>query len=141
MDIYIIRVHVCSWHYTCNYVGPGVYLGYPTREKYRCWVADLTQVELDAAERSSTGYVDLGKKLLQLLFSRELSEPDKYCCTKSEGKQLLDQLKLQGIRCKHYLSKCLMLVVCVITHTCARVCVCVCVRVCMFVGSCLPKFL
>lgn len=77
-------------------IGTGVYLGYPHREKYRCWVADLTQVELDAA------YIDLGKKLLQLLFSQELSEPDKYCCTKSDGKQLLDQLKLQGIRCKHY---------------------------------------
>ena len=67
-------------------------------------MADLTQTELDAAERSSTDYVDLGKKLLQLLFSQELSEPDKYCCTKSDGKQLLDQLKLRGIRCKHFMS-------------------------------------
>lgn len=85
-------------------IGPGVYLGYPNREKYRYWVADLTQNELDTAERSSTDYIDLGKKLLHLLFSQELSEPDKYCCTKSDGKQLLDQLKLQGMRCKHYMS-------------------------------------
>ena len=47
----------------CNIIGPGVYLGYPTTEKYRCWVADLSQTELDAADRSSA---DLGKKLLQL---------------------------------------------------------------------------
>ena len=85
-------------------IGPGVYLGYPNRENYRYWVADLTQNELDTAERSSTDYIDLGKKLLQLLFSQELSEPDKYCCTKSDGKQLLNQLKLQGMRCKHYMS-------------------------------------
>ena len=85
-------------------IGPGVYLGYPNREKYRYWVADLTQNELDTAERSSTDYIDLGKKLLQLLFSQELSEPDKYCCTRSDGKQLLNQLKLQGMRCKHYMS-------------------------------------
>ena len=36
-------------------------------------------------------YIDLSKKLLQLLFNKELSEPDNYCCTKSDGKQLLDQ--------------------------------------------------
>ena len=89
-------------YYTC-YVGPGIYLGYPNKEKYRVWITDLSQSDLSAAERSSTEYTDLGKKLLQLVFRRELNEPDRFCCTKSEGKELLDQLKLQGIRCKHYM--------------------------------------
>ena len=95
----LIYNHVAYHLFSVLMLGPGVFLGYPNRDKYRVWVADLTQNELEAAERSCVDYIDLGKKLLQLLFNKELSEPDNYCRTKSDGKQLLDQMKLKGMRC------------------------------------------
>ncbi len=47
-------------------------------------------------------YESMAKKLFQLIFAKELDEkPNMICCTHSEGKELLDQEQLKGIRCKY----------------------------------------
>ncbi len=46
-------------------------------------------------------YESMAKKLFQLIFAKELDEkPKMICCTHSDGKQLLNQEHLKGIRCK-----------------------------------------
>ncbi len=46
-------------------------------------------------------YESMAKKLFQLTFAKELDEkPKMICCTHSDGKQLLNQEHLKGIRCK-----------------------------------------
>jgi hypothetical protein len=64
------------------------------------WIDSLSQQRLEEAEKSATDYISLGKLLLQIIFSKELEEAGKWCCTKSKGRQILDQEKLRGIRCK-----------------------------------------
>ncbi len=70
------------------------------KEKFRVFVPGITYKQLEVAEMAMD-YHSMSKKLLQLIFAKELEEkPDKICCTYSEGKELLDQEVLKGIRCK-----------------------------------------
>ena len=53
------------------------------------WI-DLSQQHLEEAEKSATDYISLGKLGLQIIFSKELEEAGKWCCTKNKGRQVLD---------------------------------------------------
>ena len=44
----------------------GVFLGYPSKEKYFVWVANLSQEKLSRAEGSAVNYTNLGKRLFQV---------------------------------------------------------------------------
>lgn len=55
---------------------------------------------LRSIEKRADSYSNMGVELLDLVYQSELKEPNNYCCTKSKGKELLDQTKLNGIRCK-----------------------------------------
>ena len=59
------------------------------------WVTPRKNTEctqLDLIETTSVDYEGMAKKLFQLIFAEALDEkPDKVCCTKSDGKELLDQ--------------------------------------------------
>ncbi len=61
----------------------------------------LTYKQLEIAE-TAADYDSMAKKLFQLIFASKLEVPDRICCTHSEGKQLLDQELLRGIRCECY---------------------------------------
>ena len=87
---------ICSIHSNCA----GVYLGHSNKDKYRVFVPYITSMDLDRAERGTSDPIALAKRLLQLLFSKELEEPDKFCCTPSESRELLNPKIMEGIRCK-----------------------------------------
>ena len=93
-----------------------VYLGH-SRLKYRVFVPHVTAKQLQAAEVGD--YWQRAKKIFQLIFARELSErPDQVCCTHSEGKELLDQDLLKGIRCKcMYYIRILPFSICTFVHS------------------------
>ena len=98
--VYVVQhVHLCVWqqHFI---VSVGCYLGYPQKEKYKVWIDNLSQQRLEEAEKSATDYISLGKLLMQIIFSKELEEAERWCCTKSKGRKILDQDKLRGIRGK-----------------------------------------
>lgn len=78
----------------------GSYLGYENKSKYRAWVPHSSQ-EIKRLEDAATDYKALAISLFKLVFQSELSEcPDDICCTHSDGRSLIDQEKLRGIRCK-----------------------------------------
>ena len=78
-----------------------MYLGFPQKEKYRVFVPHITHEEVAAAERDAGSYEKLAKKLLRIIFRDVLDrDPQSVCCTQSEGRTLLDQEYLKGIRCK-----------------------------------------
>lgn len=99
--IFIIPL-VYFWQhcYSILYMCIGCYLGYPQKEKHRVWCA-ISQERLEQLEKSAADYVSLAKLLLQAIFSKELEAAERWCCTKSKGRQLLDQDQLRGIRCKY----------------------------------------
>ena len=68
-----------------------MYLGH-LKEKYGVFVPHLTSKQLEDVD-------PMAKKLFQTVFAEQLQYPDKICCTHSEGKKLLDQELLKGIRC------------------------------------------
>ena len=79
----------------------GTYLGYANKEKYRVYAPNITASDVTRAEEGATDYATLGKKLLQVVFRNDLEErPHDICCTQSEGRELLDQQLLKGIRCE-----------------------------------------
>ena len=53
-----------------------------------------------AAESSAGDYNQLANALLDIVFEEELQTPDKYCCTISKGKEMLNEDKMRGIRSK-----------------------------------------
>ena len=83
----------------------GTYLGYTKKPKYRVWVPNLTETQLCNIESAASDPETLAMKLFQYIFKSELetlSKADDVCCTKSDGKRLLNQDYLRGIRCKYY---------------------------------------
>ena len=76
-----------------------MYLGHSNKDKYRVFVPNITTMDLDRAERGTSDHITLVKRLLQLLFSKELEEPDKFCCTPSESRELLNPNIMEGIFC------------------------------------------
>ena len=69
--------------------------------KYRVFVPHITQEEVAAAEKDAGSYEKLVKNLLKIIFSDVFDrDPQSVCCTQSEGRTLLDQEYLKGIRCK-----------------------------------------
>lgn len=81
----------------------GTYLGYTKKSKYRVWVPNLTEVQLRIIESEASDPETLAMKLFQYIFKSELeTKADDVCCTKSDGKRLLNQDYLRGIRCKYY---------------------------------------
>lgn len=61
------------------------------------------------ADKQGGDYEVLATRLLELFFKTELLNPDDYCCTASKGKEMLDQERLRGIRCKLFHVKTLFL--------------------------------
>ena len=53
-----------------------------------------------AAKSSAGDYTQLANALLDNVFEEELQTTDKYCCTSSKGKELLNEEKMRGIRSK-----------------------------------------
>ena len=76
----------------------GTYLGYANKEKYRVYAQSITASDVTRAEEGATDYATLGKKLLPVVDLEE--RPHDICCTQSEGRELLDQQLLKGIRCE-----------------------------------------
>ena len=72
-----------------------------SRPKCRVFVPNLTAKQLEAVESTSADYCTLSKRLFQLVFAQKLDDiPEQICCTRSDGKDLLSQGLLKGIRCK-----------------------------------------
>ena len=46
--------------------GQGVYVGYPSKEKYRVWIPDVSATDISKAESRAADYEGLGKILLQV---------------------------------------------------------------------------
>lgn len=82
----------------------GVFLGYPEKDKHRVWV-QCKKEDILAAESSAGDYNQLANALLDIVFKEELLTPDKYCCTSSKGKELLDEEKMRGIRSRFITTK------------------------------------
>ena len=78
-----------------------MYLGFPNKEKYRVYIPSITHEELASAEGDTGTYDKLAKRLLRIVFREELMNPHSVCCTPSEGRTLLNQEYLKGIRCKY----------------------------------------
>ena len=99
-----IFIH-CTVSYSTNlplwfYHLLGTYLGYTKKSKYRVWVPNLTEVQLRIIESEASDPETLAMKLFQYIFKSELeTKADDVCCTKSDGKRLLNQDYLRGIRC------------------------------------------
>ena len=74
-------------------------MGFPKSSKYRVLVPTLTEERLRILESKAGNQHELAMLLLQELFAEELCSPNRYCCTKSEGRELLKQEYLTGIRC------------------------------------------
>ena len=43
-----------------------MYIGYPTKEKYRVWIPDVSTMDISKAESRAADYEGLGKILLQV---------------------------------------------------------------------------
>ena len=71
-------------------------------DNLKVWVPQLTKEKLREIELTNCeDEVSLAKGLFLNVFQEELAtNPDLFCCTVAEGKQLLDQELLRGIRCK-----------------------------------------
>lgn len=104
MDYYeIIIFFVCVTY-------SGVYIGFSKSPKYRVWVhsEELSPKILKYIETSSSSALDLAKKLFNVIFKEDLeNNPDDICYTPNrlEGRRLVDQELLKGIRCKFQLQK------------------------------------
>ena len=71
-------------------------------DNLKVWVPQLTKEKLREIELTNCeDEVSLAKGLFLNVFQEELAtNSDLFCCTVAEGKQLLDQELLRGIRCK-----------------------------------------
>lgn len=83
----------------------GVYLGYSKSPKFRVWVDCLDSTSLGSIEDGSHNHDDLAKKLFISIFKERLeNDPEnKIICiteSKSDGRELLSQKILSGIRCE-----------------------------------------
>ena len=83
----------------------GVYIGMKnTRpsDNLKVWVPGLTKEKLKEIESANCeDAIALAKGLFLQVFQDELAnKPELVCCTTSDGKELLDQDLLIGIRCK-----------------------------------------
>ena len=67
------------------------------RERNRVWV-QCKKEDILAAESSAGDYNQLANALLDIVFEEELQTPDRYCCTTSKGKELLNEERMKGIR-------------------------------------------
>ena len=64
-------------------------------------VSHITDKQVGDIEQSSGNAEQLARKLFVLIFRDALEErPNSVCCTESDGKELLDQEYLHGIRCR-----------------------------------------
>ena len=68
--------------------------------KERCVVIDgFSQLAVKAKENASTDSCQLALKLMDVFFTKELSAGN---CTEAEGRELLRQDDIDGIRCKSF---------------------------------------
>jgi len=70
------------------------------------WVPHLQPSALKVAEAKSKTPTELARALFVEIFKKELSErPDKVNCTETlDGKELLNQQFIRGIRCKYFVE-------------------------------------
>ena len=83
-----------------NYVSVehGCYIGF--KPNFTVWVPISSQ-KLQEIELAAEDETDLARKLFIIIFKEDLERrPNEICCTEAEGKELLNQQYLQGIRCK-----------------------------------------
>ena len=94
----------------------GAYLGYIKHIKYRQWVPQITEVQVNEAINSASDPADLAKRLFILVFKEELEfKASSVCCTKNiQSRELLNLDYLLGIRCMLTISitSCLMHIYC-----------------------------
>ena len=73
-----------------------------TIRKFRAWIpGEAAADNLMSIEKRSNSYTAMGVDLLSFVFNAELQNAKKFCCTPSKDRELLDQIKLKGIRCKN----------------------------------------
>ena len=66
------------------------------------WVEGLLPRQLQEIEMNSTDETELARQIFIKLFARELEEkPNEIYCTEVDGKELLNQSWIRGIRCKY----------------------------------------
>ena len=83
----------------CIYITIGVYIGYTNKERYRVWVTGDAD-HFRAIEKRASSYTAMGVELLTFVFKSELKNAKAFCCTPSKDREVLNPVKLQGIRCK-----------------------------------------
>ena len=87
-------MHDCS-------AAKGYYLGFPNKPECRVWVEGLLPQQLQEIEVNATDETDLARQLFVKMFSQQLEEkPNDIYCTEVDGKELLNQSWIRGIRCK-----------------------------------------
>ena len=71
-------------------------------DNLKVWVPQLSKEKLREIELTNCeDEMSLAKGLFLYVFQEELAtDLDLFCCTVADGKQLLDQELLRGIRCK-----------------------------------------
>ena len=80
-------------------VDHGCYIGF--KPNFTVWVPSITSQKLQEMELAAEDEADLARKLFIAIFKEDLeSRPNDVCCTEADGKELLNQQYLQGIRCK-----------------------------------------
>ena len=82
----------------CNYayVVHGCYIG--LKPNFTVWVPGITSQKLQEMELAAEGETDLARTAA--IFKEDLeNRPNDVCCTEADGKELLNQQYLQGIRC------------------------------------------
>ena len=66
------------------------------------WVEGLEGKHLQEIETDATDEIDLARQLFVKLFSAEQeTKPNDIYCTEVEGKELLNQSWIRGIRCEY----------------------------------------
>jgi len=87
----------------------GSYIGYlntAPHDQLMVWAPHLQPSALKVAEAKSKTPTELARALFVEIFKKELRErPDKVNCTETlDGKELLNQQFLWGIRCKYFVE-------------------------------------
>ena len=96
----VLALHSSDIVYYQRFHAAGFYIGYPNKEKHCVWVSGVLQSDLNEIDKLGSDYNGLATDLLELLFEREMLNPDNYCCTQSKRKMLLSQELLSEIRHK-----------------------------------------
>lgn len=117
--------------YICN-IG-GAILGDPKGQ--HMVISGFSQRDVRAAEALSCDADKLALNLLDIFFTKDVLSTS--LVTKWDGREMLDQDTIEGIRCKCFLIS----IACTFRHQCTLICQSVSVRVCvqMVTGSHLTK--